>query len=226
VQTNLEMTRTGFPEAVAYMTTVAVVEDDAVLRRSLTRLIGEAPGHQCVCSCSTAEEALETIPKFMPEVVVMDIHLPCASGIECAARLKKDHPQIGVLMLTVYEDSEKIFDALRVGASGYLLKRAVAGEILRAIADVKGGGSPMSSQVARKVVDSFRRTERADDEATNLSEREREILSQLAKGYANKEIAERMFISLSTVRTHLRHIYDKLHVRSRAQAIVYYQGKK
>jgi DNA-binding NarL/FixJ family response regulator len=208
------------------MTTVAIVEDDAVLRRSLTRLIGEAPGHRCVCACSTAEEAWETIPKFMPEVVVMDIHLPRASGIECAARLKKDFPKMGVLMLTVYEDSEKIFDALRVGASGYLLKRSVADEILRAIADVKTGGSPMSSQVARKVVDSFRKTERLADEATNLSEREREILSQLAKGYANKEIAERMFISLSTVRTHLRHIYEKLHVRSRAEAIVYFQGNK
>ena len=207
------------------MTTVASVEDDAVVRRNLTKLIGEAPGYKCICACSTAEEALETIPKLLPEVVVMDIHLPGASGIECTARLKRALPKISILMLTVYGDNDRIFESLRAGASGYLLKRSVANDILQAIADVKTGGSPMSSQVARKVVNSFRKDDQVHDDATKLSEREREILSQLANGYSNKEIAEKMFISVATVKTHLCHIFEKLHVRSRAEAIVHVQRK-
>ena len=202
------------------MTSVAIVEDDGLLRRTLERLIGEARGYRCVGTFSTAEEALETIPALQPEVVVMDIHLPRMSGIDCTRRLKEKCPAIGVLILTVYDDSERIFEALRAGASGYLLKRSVAKEILPAILDVKDGGAPMSSQVARKVVASFRDLAKAAEETTSLSEREAEILAQLSKGYANKEIADRMHVSLSTVRTHLRHIYEKLHVRSRAEAIV------
>ncbi len=202
------------------MTSVAIVEDDKLLRRTLERLVGEARGYRCLGTFATAEEALERIPALEPEVVVMDIHLPGMSGIDCARRLKEKFPAIGVLMLTVYDDSERIFEALRAGASGYLLKRSVAEEILPAILDVKEGGSPMSSQVARKVVASFRETAKAAGEATSLSEREAEMLAQLSKGYANKEIAEKMHISLSTVRTHLRHIYEKLHVRSRTEAIV------
>ena len=202
------------------MTTVAIVEDDALLRRTLATLIGEARGYRCTGAFSTAEDALERIPALMPEVVVMDIHLPRMSGIDCTRRLKEKCPAIGVLMLTVYDDSERIFEAMRAGASGYLLKRAVAEEILPAILDVKEGGAPMSSQVARKVVESFRQATKTMESATSLSERETEILAQLSKGYANKEIADRMHVSLSTVRTHLRHIYEKLHVRSRAEAIV------
>lgn len=204
----------------AVMTTVAVVEDDALLRRSMARLIGEASGFRCVASFSTAEEALKKIPELLPEVVVMDIHLPRMSGIDCTSRLKEKCPAIGVLMLTVYDDNERIFDALRAGASGYLLKRAVSKEILPAILDVKEGGAPMSAQVARKVVASFRQSAKAADASSLLSERENEILTQLSHGYANKEIAERMHVSLSTVRTHLRHIYEKLHVHSRAQALL------
>ena len=197
---------------------MAIVEDDAILRRSLTKLIGEAPGFCCVGACGTAEEALQQIPHWMPEVVVMDIHLPCMSGIECTRRLREACPNLAILMLTVYEDSEKIFEALRAGARGYLLKRAVSDEILHAIQDVKEGGSPMTSQVARKVVESFRRPAGPETEASALSAREQEILRHLSKGYANKEIAGKMSISLSTVRTHLRHIYEKLHVRSRTEA--------
>jgi DNA-binding NarL/FixJ family response regulator len=202
------------------MTSVVVVEDDRLLRQSLARLIGEARNYRCLGAFTTAEEALEQIPELQPEVVVMDINLPKMSGIECTRRLKQAQPRVAVLMLTVYDDSERIFEALRAGASGYLLKRAVAVEILHAIQDVKEGGAPMSSQVARKVVASFRESPKPGLEHATLSERETEILAQLSKGYANKEIADRMSISLSTVRTHLRHIYEKLHVRSRAEAIV------
>ncbi|MDR3457199.1 MAG: response regulator transcription factor [Verrucomicrobiae bacterium] len=202
------------------MTSVIVVEDDRLLRQSLARLIGEARSYRCLGTFTTAEEALEKVPGLRPDVVVMDINLPKMSGIDCTRQLKLAHPEIGVLMLTVYDDSERIFEALRVGASGYLLKRSVATEILQAIQDVKEGGAPMSSQVARKVVASFRVAAKADAENATLSERETEILAHLSKGYSNKEISERMCISLSTVRTHLRHIYEKLHVRSRAEAIV------
>lgn len=211
-------------EPEADMTSVVVVEDDRLLRQSLARLIGEARSYRCLGAFATAEEALEKIPALQPEVVVMDINLPRMSGIDCTRRLKQTHPNMGVLMLTVYDDSERIFEALRAGASGYLLKRAVATEILRAIQDVKEGGAPMSSQVARKVVASFREPVRASAENATLSERETEILAQLSKGYANKDIAAHMSISLSTVRTHLRHIYEKLHVRSRAEAIVRVRG--
>jgi DNA-binding NarL/FixJ family response regulator len=202
------------------MTTVAVVEDDALLRQSMVRLIGEASGFSCVGAYSTAEEALKKIPGLMPNVVVMDIHLPRMSGIVCASQLKEKCPAISVLMLTVYDDKERIFEALRAGASGYLLKRSVANEILAAISDVKSGGSPMSAHVARKVVTSFQQSTKSMEESSSLSERENEILAQLSRGYANKEIAERLHISLSTVRTHLRHIYEKLHVHSRAQALL------
>jgi DNA-binding NarL/FixJ family response regulator len=207
-------------EAGLRMTTVVLIEDDRLLRQSLAKLIGDAPGYKCLGAFITAEEALEKIPQLWPDVVVSDINLPRMSGISCTRELKRLCPDTGVLILTVYDDSERIFEALRAGASGYLLKRSVAQEILSAIQDVKEGGVPMSSQVARKVVASFREPTQARQENDSLSEREEEILAQLSKGYANKEIAERMHVSVSTVRTHLRHIYEKLHVRSRAEAIV------
>ena len=202
------------------MISVALVEDDRILRNSMAQLIGVAEGYRCLAEFATAEEALVKIPSLHPDVVVMDINLPKLSGIDCTRLLKQDHPEISVLMLTVYEDSERIFEALSVGASGYLLKRSATTEILQAIQDVKDGGAPMSSQVARKVVASFCKPKPPGSDLTGLSEREAEILAQLAQGYANKEIADRMHISASTVRTHLRHIYEKLHVRSRAEAIV------
>ena len=204
----------------AIMTTVAVVEDDTLLRQTIVSLIDEASGFRCVGAFSTAEEALKKIPELMPEVVTMDIHLPRMSGVECVHKLKQICPSIGVLMLTVYDDSERIFEALRVGASGYLLKRSVTEEILSAILDVKKGGAPMSSQVARKVVASFRQAAQTVNASSVLSERENEILAQLSKGYTNKEIAKRMNIGISTVCTHLRHIYEKLHVHSRTEALL------
>ena len=138
------------------MTTVAIVEDNNDFRASLAHYVDEAPGHRCVCACSTAEEALQKIPRLLPDVVLMDIHLPSLSGVDCARRLKELCPSVQILILTVYEDNERIFGALKAGASGYLLKRADPADILRAIQDVKQGGAPMSNQIARRVVQSFR----------------------------------------------------------------------
>src|SRR4051812_43825763 len=200
--------------------TVAIVEDNRDFRTTLARYVDEAPGHRCVCTCGSSEEALQKLPRLLPDVVLMDIHLPSMSGLDCTRKLKELCPSVQILILTVYEDNERIFGALKAGAAGYLLKRADPADILNAIADVKQGGAPMSSQIARRVVQSFR--ESASDPAgvENLSKREEEILQQLSKGYSTKEIAEHLFVSTNTVRTHLRHIYDKLHVRSRTEAVV------
>lgn len=201
--------------------TVAIVEDDAVIRNSLVRLVGEAPGFRCVGSCATGEEALEKLPALKPAAVVMDVNLPRMSGIECTRRFRALSPSSQVMMLTVYADGEHLFSALKAGASGYLLKRSDPDEVLQALRDVAAGGAPMTGQIARRVVQSFR-----DEPAgsglgadVKLTEREEEILARLSKGYANKEIADQLSISVPTVRTHLRHIYEKLHVRSRTEAV-------
>jgi len=201
------------------LTTLAIVEDDALVRGSLARLINDALGYSCACVCSTAEEALKQIPRAMPDVVLMDIQLPGASGIECTRKLKQAMPGLQILMLTVYEDNDRIFNALQAGASGYLLKRAEPEEILQAVGEVKAGGAPMSSQIARRVVESFRKPLSVSDVDLALSAREQEILGLLTRGYSNKEIAVQMHISLPTVCTHLQHIYQKLHVRGRTEAV-------
>jgi DNA-binding NarL/FixJ family response regulator len=204
------------------MIRVAIVEDDAVVRRSLSRIVDDARGMRCVAACTTGEEALKLLPDSQPAVVVMDINLPQMSGIECVRRLRDQLPDTQVLMLTVYEDSESIFRALRAGASGYLLKRCEPEQLLEAIRDILHGGSPMTSQIARKVVQEFRASEAAENLSSKLTEREAEVLDYLAKGYANKEIADKLGLSLPTVRSHLRSIYDKLHVRSRTEAVAKY----
>lgn len=203
------------------MTTVGIVEDDDVLRNTLSRLVGDTRDFRCVAACATGEDALRQLPRLKPEVVLMDLNLPQMSGIECIRRLKELHPALQVIVLTVYEDSEHIFRALKAGASGYLLKRANPEEVLEAIKNAREGGSPMSSQIARRVVHSFHEPT-SEGDTTALTERENEILSLLSKGYANKEIADKLAISVPTVRTHLCHIYEKLHVRSRTEAIVKY----
>jgi DNA-binding NarL/FixJ family response regulator len=203
-------------------TTVGIVEDDAVLRKTLTKLVDGAAGFSCVASCASGEDAVQKLPALKPEVVLMDLNLPQMSGIECIRRLKELHPASQVIVLTVYEDGEHIFRALKAGASGYLLKRSEPDEVLNAIKDAREGGAPMSSQIARRVVHSFHEEPGASSSATSLTERETEILSFLSKGFANKEIADKLNISVPTVRTHLRHIYEKLHVRSRTEAIVKY----
>jgi len=199
--------------------TVGIVEDDSVVRRSLARLIGETEGFSCVAACATGEEALKRFPELKPQVVLMDVNLPVMSGIACTHRLKQALPQTQVVMLTMYDDSDHIFRALQAGATGYLLKRSEPDDVLNAVRDAMAGGSPMSSRIARQVVQSFRQPVPEKELAVNLTDREEQILSYLSKGFANKEIADALSISLHTVRTHLRNIYDKLHVRSRTEAM-------
>jgi DNA-binding NarL/FixJ family response regulator len=206
------------------MVSVAIVEDNAGVRRGLELLLNESPGFRCVCACATGEEALAVIPKQAPDVVLMDIHLPNLSGIECTARLTQLLPTVQVVMLTVYSDPDKLFKALRAGASGYLLKRSPPEKILEAIAEVRAGGSPMTPEIARRVVAVFKEPAAGASGQNDLSRRESEVLELLAKGAANKEIAQSLSISLDTVRYHLKHIYEKLHVRSRTEAVAKYVG--
>jgi DNA-binding NarL/FixJ family response regulator len=160
----------------------------------------------------------------VPEIVLMDIQLPNHSGIECTAQLKQLLPAVHIIMVTVYEDTERIFKALRAGACGYLLKRCTPEELISAVHEVKQGGAPMSREIARKVIASFRSPVTASAEVGELSPREREILELLAQGFANKEIARRVGVNDGTVRWHLRHVYDKLHVRSRTEAALKFQS--
>lgn len=206
---------------------VALVEDDSRIRASLISLFELAEGYRCVNAFASSEEALAGAVADIADVVLMDINLPGRSGIECVAELKRRNPALLVIMLTVYEDADKIFAALRAGASGYLLKRTPPAELLEAIRDVTTGGSPMSSLIARKVVASFQDAGSARPAAVplpSLTPREREILDALAKGLLYKEIAERLGIGATTVRTHLRSIYDKLQVQTRTEAVVRYLG--
>lgn len=206
------------------MTKVAIVEDNATLRQYLAQFIGDTPRHQCVCACGSAEEAIAKIPIHRPHVVLMDVHLPGESGIACTARLRQTMPELHVIMLTVYKDIKMIFQALKAGACGYVLKRADEKEIIEAIAEVRAGGAPMTSEIARMVVRSFMETPSTPEpsETAQLSARELEILAVIAEGCPNKEIASRLHISSATVRTHLMHIYEKLHVRCRTEAAAKY----
>jgi DNA-binding NarL/FixJ family response regulator len=205
------------------MTKVAIVEDNATFRQYLAQLIDRTPEHRCVCACASAEAALSEIPRHHPDVVLMDIHLPGESGIACTARLRQVTPKVQVIMLTVYKDIKMIFQALKAGACGYVLKRSNENEVLHAIAEVRAGGAPMTSEIARMVVRSFLESPAASSSETDtLSAREMEILALLAEGLSNKEIGSRLHISFATVRTHLMHIYEKLHVRCRTEAAAKY----
>jgi len=200
---------------------VSIVEDDAEVRRSLARLINSSPGYRCVSEYPSAEEALEGIPKVKPDVALMDINLLNLNGVECVRRLKPLVPATQIIMLTVYQNTEHIFNALAAGATGYMLKQTPPAELLAAIKEVHEGGSPMSSHIARKIVQSFQRPPEAKSDADtySLSPREAEVLDLLAKGFLYKEIADAMHVSYATVHTHIRHIYEKLHVRSRTEAV-------
>ena len=202
--------------------TVAMVEDDAPLRASLLGILQRAPECRCVGAFGSAEEALREIPGRMPEVVLMDINLPGMDGVQCVRRLSALLPKAHILMLTVHQDSDTIFDSLEAGASGYLLKPVRAAELLAAVKDVFAGGAPMTSNIARKVVQSFKRADPTTDEQRQLTPRERDVLEHLARGCSYKEAADLMGISYSTVHTHVEHIYEKLHVQSRAQAVAKY----
>ena len=201
--------------------TVAIVEDNAQLRNTHGKVINRADGFSCVGMYATAEEALEAIPRNPPDVVLMDINLPGMNGVECVSELKKILPKILIVMLTVYEDTDNIFNALKAGATGYLLKRTSKDELLEAIRDVYKGGSPMTTHIARKVVQSFQRAD-STLPSENLSTREQEVLECLAKGFLYKEIADKLGISYETVRTYIRRIYEKLQVRSRTEAVAKY----
>jgi DNA-binding NarL/FixJ family response regulator len=198
---------------------VSIVEDDASARGILTEWIRDAGGLKCVGTHENAEIAIAALPHQNPSVVLMDINMPGISGIECVRRLKPQMPATQFVMLTVYEDPDHIFKALSSGASGYMLKRTRRAELLAAIREVHAGGSPMSSNIARKIVQSFQRFSPSAAEPDNLSPREREVLELLARGYLYKEISDALHISVPTVNTHIRRIYEKLHVRSRSQAV-------
>ena len=207
------------------MTRVAIIEDNNTMRKMLVELINSSPGYRCVCACATSQDALLEVPKHQPDVALMDIHLPDESGIACTARLTEAMPRLQVIMVTVYKDIELIFQALKAGACGYILKRFRPDEILQAIAEVRAGGAPMTSEIARMLVRSFRTPSTsapAAPEANGLTHREAEILMLLAEGLSNKEIAQKTNIAAGTVRNHLEHIFKKLHVRCRTEAAAKY----
>ncbi len=202
--------------------TVSIIEDDAPVRQILTDWINHAKGFRCLSACDSAESALERLPHDQPGILLVDINLPGLSGIECVRRLKPMIPSTQFLMLTVYADSDHIFDALSAGASGYLLKETGYGELIASLQLVHEGGSPMTSHIARKMVQSFHQPQPETHENHGLTPRERAILELLARGDYYKEIANSLSISVHTVCTHIRRIYEKLHVRSRAQAVAKY----
>ena len=199
--------------------TVSIVEDSDKVRETLVRVLNRADGFSCVSQYANAEDALKDLPQAKPDVVLMDINLPGMNGVECVRQLKKIAPEIQVMMLTVYEDTENIFDALAAGASGYMLKRTAGKELLEAIEEVKRGGSPMTTHIARKVVQSFQRSAAVEAQTESLSEREQQVLDLLSQGLIYKEIAEKLGISYETVHTYIRRIYEKLQVRTRTEAV-------
>jgi len=199
--------------------TVSIVEDNEQLRTTLARVIGRAEDFQFLSAYGSAEDALAGLPQDRPDVVLMDINLPGLNGVECVRRLKPLAPDTQIIMLTVYEDTDNIFNALTAGATGYLLKRTPRTELLQAIRDVRQGGSPMTAHIARKVVQSFQRTGASPQPTENLSEREQQVLDCLSQGLIYKEIAEKLGISYETVHTYIRRIYEKLQVRTRTEAV-------
>jgi len=204
---------------------VSIVEDDERIRDSLAGVLDATAEFRCLKTYPTGEDALKCISSEKPDILLMDIQLPKMSGIECVARIKEQLPDLPVVMLTVFEDSEKVFKALEAGACGYLVKRTPASDLLGALQQVHGGGAPMTGRIARMVVQSFQRMGTSKRDTENLTPREREILDLLAQGDLCKEIAEKLNLSLRTVHTHLKNIYEKLHVRSRTQAVMKYIGR-
>lgn len=212
--------RIGYKATVAIA--VSIIEDDAQARKILAGWVTHAPGFRLNGDWGDAEAALAALPEKHPNVVLMDINLPGMSGVDAVKKLKPVLPDTQFVMLTVYEDADHIYNALAAGATGYLLKETPRQELLKAIEEVHHGGSPMTSNIARKVVQSFGRARSSSSAADDLSPREQEVLDLLAQGYLYKEIAERLNISIPTVNTYVRRVYEKLHVRSRAQAVAKY----
>jgi DNA-binding NarL/FixJ family response regulator len=204
------------------LTRVAIVEDDRKAREIFVDWVNRAEGFRCISDYETAEAALEALPKLDPKVVFMDINLPGMNGVECVRRLKALLPETQFVMLTVYEDSDHIFQALQAGASGYLLKRTPRAELMAALREVHAGGSPMTTNIARKVVKAFHQVAAPQPGVAELSARENEVLQLLAQGYLYKEIADTLNVAVPTVNTYIRRIYEKLHVRSRSEAVARY----
>ena len=205
---------------------VAIVDDDEGIRASLSALIRRSPNFELVGDFANGETALKEIPKLLPDVVLMDINLPGMSGIECVSRLRKAAPSVKIIMLTVFEEGEQVFQALSAGAFGYLVKSNRPAKILEAIREVYDGGSPMSGHIARKVVQSFQAHAAARAETETLTARELEVLQGLSRGHPYKEIASELGISLSTVRTYIQRIYEKLHVHSQTEAVMKFARKQ
>lgn len=205
---------------------VALVEDQKDLCRSWVRIIETFDEFECICTCASAEEAVRAIPDARPDVILMDIRLPCMSGIECTSRLKKLLPAPPIVILTVLDDDELIFRALEAGADGYLLKRSKPADLREALLDVLAGGAPMSGAIARRVVRSFRKPPANPRNEAHLSTREIEALSLLSRGLSNKEIADQMHLSIETVRSYLKTIYEKLHVHCRTEAVMRYTATR
>lgn len=201
---------------------VLIVDDSVTFGRNLERWLARTPGFTCLGVCESGEAALTAAPEKNPDVVLMDLSMPGIGGVECTARLRKKMPQLQVIALTVYQDTETIFNALRAGASGYLLKRSSMTDIVNAIRDIRQGGAPMTSTIARRIVEAFQEPLTVDAGDSELTDREREILDLVAKGFSNKEIASKLGLSPFTVKAHLAHIFEKLHVRSRTEAVMAY----
>ncbi|MCX7413008.1 MAG: response regulator transcription factor [Planctomycetia bacterium] len=206
--------------------TVAIVEDDAAVRSSLQQILKAASDVRCVAAYGSAEEAIRALPKLAPKVAILDINLPGMSGVECVRHLAEGSPETQIMMLTVYDHNDAIFDSLSAGAHGYLVKPVRAAELLAAVRDVHAGGAPMTSNIARRVVQAFKKPAGpARSGMEHLSEREAEVLALLAQGYLYKEIAAKVGVSYHTIHAHVRHIYEKLHVRSRGQAVALYNRR-
>lgn len=208
------------------MTNIAIVEDNKTTREGLEAIVNLSGDFSVVRTCSTAEEALKVLPEIKPDLVLMDIQLPNMSGVDCVARLKELSPSTKAIMVTVYEDPDRIFRALRAGASGYLLKRSTPEEVLHAMREVQQGGGAMSGEIARKVIGYFREQSATTAEVDELTQREREVLELVVHGLSNKEIAERLSVTAEGVRWHLKHIYNKLHVHSRTEAALKFRPAK
>jgi DNA-binding NarL/FixJ family response regulator len=209
-----------------FMIKVGIVEDNKTVREGFETLLNRTPGFQCVCTSGTVAEALKKIPKAQPDVVLMDIQLPDSNGVECTARIKEMMPALHIVIVTVYEDSELIFRALRAGACGYLLKRAQPEKVIAAIQEAHEGGVPMTPEIARKVIGQFRQQATTTEQVESLSDREREVLEMVMHGLGNKAIADRMGVTVAAVKWHLQHIYEKLHVHSRTEAALKFQQTK
>ena len=206
------------------MIKVAIVEDNKTVREGFETLLNRTAGFQCVCTCGTVAEALKKIPKAAPDVILMDIQLPDSTGVECTAKIKEQMPAVHIVIVTVYEDSERIFQALRAGACGYLLKRAQPEKVIAAIQEAMDGGVPMTPEIARKVIGQFRGQSTVSREMDNLTDREREVLELVMHGHANKAIADRLGVTVAAVKWHLQHIYEKLHVHSRTEAALKFKS--